>query len=255
MLADVLPDDDAARCACTTGVAWTASEAVSSLPRAVPAPTRRGALRLLGAGALAGLAAGGAVGVLFDAAGAEAQDGATRAALTARLADGRLALTPARVRGAPAGRVVGVIDADFRHALAALLDFAAYPVTFAPWLPRVRVLSRARGHARLYGEVALSRAAAPCWVELEARVEGEADGTHRVVLSRTRGELPGFEARWQLVATPGRVRTLASLTLSVAPPLPLTESALARVNLDAARSAFASLRRAAPRASRTPPHR
>jgi hypothetical protein len=214
--------------------------------------TRRGALRLLGVGALAGLASLSALDALFAAASAEAQDGPTRAVLTRRFADGHVALGPARVGALVGARVTGLVDAPFRHALGALLDFGAYDETFAPWLERVRVLSRARGHARLYAEVSLSRAVAPRWVELEARVEGVADGTHRVRLTRTRGELPALDAVWQLVATPGRVRTLASLTLAFAAPSPLgarfaAAETLAGLNRDGARMAFSALRRAAHR--------
>lgn len=209
--------------------------------------TRRGALRLLGVGALAGLASVSALDALLDVAAAEAQDGSTRAALTRRFTDGHVALTGARLGALPGARATGLVDAPFRQALGALLDFASYETTFAPWLTRLRVLSRARGHARLYAEVALSRAVAPRWVELEARVEGVADGTHRVRLTRTRGELPALDAQWQLVATPGRVRTLASVTLAFVSPLPLGADALAALNRDAARTAFSALRRAAPR--------
>jgi hypothetical protein len=212
-----------------------------------PLATRRGALRLLGVGALAGLASVSALDALFDTAAAEAQDGPTRAALTRRFTDGHLALAPARLGALPGARVTGLVDAPFRHALGALLDFGSYDETFAPWLARLRVLSRARGHARLYAEVSLSRAVAPRWVELEARVEGVADGTHRVRITRTRGELPALDAQWQLVATPGRVRTLASVTLGFVSPLPLGADALAALNRDAARTAFSALRHAAPR--------
>jgi hypothetical protein len=231
---------DAARdaCPCVVGPHPEASPVVA---------TRRGALRLLGVGALAGLASLSALDALFAAASAEAQDGATRAALTRRFADGHVALGPARVGGLVGARATGLVDAPFRHALGALLDFGSYDETFAPWLTRLRVLSRARGHARLYAEVAVSRAVAPRWVELEARVEGVTDGTHRVRLTRTRGELPALDAVWQLVATPGRVRTLASLTLAFAAPLPLGAEGLAGLNRDGARIAFSALRRAAPR--------
>jgi hypothetical protein len=222
------------------------AEEITSPPRGLGA-TRRGALRLLGVGALAGLASVSALDALFDAAAAEAQDGPTRAALTRRFTDGHVALAAARLGALPGARATGLVDAPFRHALRALLDFGSYDVTFAPWLTRLRVLSRARGHARLYAEVALSRAVAPRWVELEARVEGVADGTHRVRLTRTRGELPALDAQWQLVATPGRVRTLASVTLAFVSPLPLGADALAALNRDAARTAFSALRRAAPR--------
>jgi len=217
------------------------------------APTRRAALRLLGLGALAGLAPVASLTTLLEAAHAEAQDGASRAALAARFDDGHVAVERARLHGAPAARIVGLVDAEFRHTLGALLAFDAYPSMFAPWLQRVRVLSRAHGHARLYAEVELLHGTPTTWVELDVVVHGSADGTHRVELTRLRGELAAFCARWQLIATPGRVRTIASLELAVALPRSLAVLSARSANTDAARLAFAATRRAA--AARESQHR
>jgi|GEM_PF-4818239 len=209
------------------------------------APTRRAALRLLGLGALAGLAPVGSLTTLLEAARAGAQDGASRAALAARFDDGHIAVERTRLHGAPAARIVGLVDAEFRHTLSALLAFDAYPSTFAPWLQRVRVLSRAHGHARLYAEVELLHGTPTTWVELDVVVHGSADGAHRIELTRLRGELTAFSARWQLIATPGRVRTIASLDLAVALPRSLAALSARSANTDAARLAFAATRRAA----------
>ena len=111
----------------------------------------------------------------------------------------------------------------------------------------------AHGHARLYAEVELLHGTPTTWVELDVVVHGSADGTHRVELTRLRGELAAFCARWQLIATPGRVRTIASLELAVALPRSLAVLSARSANTDAARLAFAATRRAA--AARESQHR
>lgn len=208
-------------------------------------PTRRAALRLLGLGALGSIAPLAGLAAWLDSAAAEAQDGSDRAALVARFEDGHLAADSRLVHGAAGARVVGLVDAEFRRTIGTLLAFDAYSVTFAPWLRDVRVLSRSHGHARLYATIELARSVAPTWVELDVVIRGAADGTHRVEMNRVRGELQKFYAAWQLVATPGRVRTLASFELAFVPPLALPAGTVRSANLDAARVAFAGVRRAA----------
>ena len=208
-------------------------------------PTRRDALRMFGLTALAGLAPAASLGALFDTASAEAQDGPTRAALFERFRDGRIAVAPRAVHGAPGARIIGQVDAEFRDTIAALLAFGAYRSTFALWLRRVRVLSRARGRARLYADVEVIRNTPSTWVELDVVIRGDADGTHRVELSRVRGDLATFHVVWQFISTPGRMHTLASLDVAVAPHISLPTSTLQASNLDVARLAFASIRRAA----------
>jgi hypothetical protein len=195
---------------------------------------------LLGLGA--GVAAGPLLGAL-DVADAIAQDGSTRDALTRRFSDGHMETTRVRMRGSPLawGRCIGMVDARFTEVIAVLLDFEHYERLLGPLITNARVLSRSHGRAQVYvdGEV-FGRDA--LWAELAVRITGREDGTHWIEANMARGDLHALFARWQLVATTGRVRTLVSFRLLARPRVALPDSLMESENVRAAEGALNRLR-------------
>lgn len=173
-------------------------------------PTRRTVLAGLLAAPLAASA---------GASRARGQDRTALAGLSPRLREGRMEAVTL-----PDGteRVLAVVDATFGRTLARLLDFGSYSAWLTPLVRRTRVLTRSRGRATVYFEAELP-AGVTRWAELEVHIDGEPDGTHTLVARQLDGDMRALDARVAVVATPGRVRTLAAVTLRVDPAVPFVD--------------------------------
>ena len=183
-----------------------------------------------------------AVGPLLSFAGrADAQTWATSLELSSRVSDGRIeASSVERPSGVAAGKALGLVDAPFADVMRVLVDFPRYG-HFLP-LREVRVTERERGRAKL-AVTARARLVRRFSAELDVRIEGREDGTHVISARKITSDLDALEARFQLVSTPSRRRSLVSLELLVDPGLFLPDTVLERANVDAAVVALARLRK------------
>lgn len=189
-----------------------------------------------------GLGATPLIGAL-DVADAVAQDGATRDALTRRLRDGHMETGTVRPRGSRIawGRCLAMVDGRFGEVIHALTDFAHYHRLLAPLVNESRVLSRSHGRAQVYVQGSLAARDA-VWAQLSVRITGQQDGTHWIDANMVRGNLEALFARWQLVSTTGRTRTIVSFRLLAAPRVALPQSWIEDQNARAAEGAMYALR-------------